>query len=87
MSETNEKIIYPKLLDDYFKTNQIILTTMPDKYRVIKQESLPNKTIKSTRMLVNYIDKEKEFWSYENVGNNFIVASYSTWYNQAKTNR
>lgn len=86
MSETNEKIIYPKLLDDYFKTNQIILTTMPDKYRVIKQESLPNKTIKSTRMLVNYIDKEKDFWSYENVGNNFIVASYSTWYNQAKTN-
>lgn len=83
MSETNEKIVYPKLLDDYFKTNQVILTTIPDKYRVVKQDALPNKTIKTTKMFVNYIEKEKEFWNYENVGNNFIVASYPNYYELA----
>lgn len=86
MSESEEKIIYPKLLDEYFKNNQVTLKTIPDKYRIVKQDALPNKTIKSTRILVNYIEKEIAFWNYENVDKNFIVSNYTRLYNQAKTN-
>ena len=86
MSESEEKIIYPKLLDEYFKNNQVTLKTIPDKYRIVKQDALPNKTIKSTRVLINYIEKEIAFWNYENVDKNFIVSNYTRLYNQAKTN-
>ena len=39
MSESEEKIIYPKLLDEYFKNNQVTLKTIPDKYRIVKQDA------------------------------------------------
>lgn len=86
MAETEEKIIYPKLLDDYFKSNEVILKQMPDKFRVLKQDALPDKIIKSTRIFVNYLNKELAFWSYDEIGNNPIVSSYKTNYNQALTN-
>ena len=86
MSETEEKIVYPKLLDDYFKSNEVIIKQIPDKFRVLKQDALPDKTIKSTRIFVNYLNKELAFWSYEELRNNPIVSSYKSYYSQALTN-
>lgn len=40
MAETDDKIIYPKLLDDYFKNNKILIKQIPNSYRLIKQEAL-----------------------------------------------
>lgn len=86
MAETEEKIIYPKLLDDYFKSNEIIIKQMSDKFRVLKQDALPDKIIKSTRIFVNYCNREFAFWSYDGIANNHMVSNYNAWYNQALTN-
>jgi hypothetical protein len=86
MAETDEKIIYPKLLDDYIKSNEIVIKQMPEKFRILKQDALPDKPIKSTRVFVNYLNRELAFWSYDELGSNPIVNNYKSYYNQALTN-
>ena len=70
MEEQKEKIAYPKYLDEYFKANAITIKQMPDKYRVLKQDSLPDKTFKNTRTFVSYVKSELSFWSYEEASKN-----------------
>lgn len=78
MAETQEKIIYPEWMDRYFKENEVIIKRLPDNYRIIDKQALPNKTIKTTKQFVQYLEAEQKFWNYENVSNNIIVSNYSS---------
>lgn len=77
MTETQEKIIYPEWMDRYFKENEVIIKRLPDNYRIIDKQALPNKTIKTTKQFVQYLETEQKFWNYENVSNNIIVSNYN----------
>ena len=86
MEEQKEKIKYPKLLDEYFKSNIVTLKQIPDKYRILKQDSLPDRQFKSTKTFVDYLNRELAFWSYENLSRNHMVSRFDYYYNQALTN-
>lgn len=77
MIEVQETIIYPKWMDRYFKENEIIIKRLPDNYRIINKEALPNKTIKNTKQFIQYLETEQKFWNYDNVANNYIVSGYN----------
>lgn len=78
MVETKEKIVYPEWMDRYFKENVVIIKRLPDNYRIIDKQALPNKTIKTTKQFVQYLETEQKFWNYEKVSNNIIVSNYSS---------
>lgn len=78
MTETQEKTVYPEWMDRYFKENEIIIKRLPDNYRIIDKQALPNKTIKTTKQFVQYLETEQKFWNYEKVSNNVIVSNYSS---------
>ena len=59
---------------------------MPDKYRVLKQDALPDKTFKNTRTFVSYVKSELSFWSYEEASKNHMVKHYKQDFEQALTN-
>lgn len=86
MEEQKEKIAYPKYLDEYFKEHVVTVKQMPDKYRVLKQDSLPDKTFKNTRTFVSYVKSELSFWSYEEASKNHMVKHYKQDFEQALTN-
>lgn len=77
MIEVQETITYPKWMDKYFKENEIIIKRLPDNYRIINKEALPNKTIKNTKQFIQYLETEQKFWNYDNVANNYIVSGYN----------
>lgn len=76
MENNQEKIIYPEWMDNYFKENEIIIKRLPDNFRIIDKQALPNKTIKSTKQFVQYVEAEGKFWNYENINKNVIVSNY-----------
>ena len=86
MAETDDKIVYPKLLDEHFKNNTILIKQIPDTYRIVSQAALPDKTMKTTKAFVLYIKKELAFWDYPELSNNPIVSKYKSYFNQALTN-
>ena len=86
MAETDDKIVYPKLLDEHFKNNTILIKQIPDTYRIVSQAALPDKTMKTTKAFVLYIKKELTFWDYPELSNNPIVSNYKSYFNQALTN-
>ena len=78
MAETQEKIVYPEWMDRYFKENEVIIKRLPDNYRIIDKQALPNKTIKTTKQFVQYLETEQKFWSYEGVSRNIVVSNYNS---------
>lgn len=86
MTETQEKIVYPEWMDRYFKENEIIIKRLPDNYRIIDKQALPNKTIKTTKQFVQYLETEQIFWNYEKVSNNVIVSNYSSTISKSLSN-
>ena len=78
-----EKIIYPKEFDSYFKEKEILIKQIPDKYRIVKQDALPDKRIKNTKTLYDYLKKESEFWNYPEVIRNYFVREYKDHYVRA----
>jgi len=80
----SKSIQYPLLFDDYFKQNQIVIKQIPDKYRIVGQTVLPDKIIKNTKTFIDYINREFEFWDYNEISRNSIVSSYKTNYFKAK---
>ncbi len=83
MEELKERIVYPKFLDEYFKENNVVFKQIPEKYIVLKQDSLPDKTFKNTQTFVKFIQRELDFWSYEGVSNNPMVSSFKSNYEHA----
>lgn len=74
---TEDKTIkYPKWMDEYFKSNDIVITVLPKEYRIIDSQSKPDKRIRTTLQFVNYFKKELEFWDYPNVNNNPFIYQY-----------
>ncbi len=83
MTKPDEKIVYPKLLDEYFKSNPVVIKQIPEDFIIVSQESVPDKTFKTTRTFVSYIKKELAFWDYPGLSNNPIVSNYKNYFNQA----
>ena len=44
MTKPDEKIVYPKLLDEYFKSNPVVIKQIPEDFIIVSQESVPDKT-------------------------------------------
>lgn len=86
MTETDDKIVYPKLLDEHFKNNSVLIKQIPDTYRIVSQTALNDKSMKTTKAFVAYIKKELVFWDYPELSNNPIVSNYKKYFNQALTN-
>lgn len=78
MAETQETIVYPEWMDRYFKENEVIIKRLPDNYRIIDKQALPNKTIKTTKQFVKYLETEQKFWNYEGVSRNIVVSNYNS---------
>ncbi len=76
MDSNKEKIIYPEWMDKYFKDNQVEIKRLPDDFRIIDKQALPNKSIKTTKQFVQYLETEANFWNYDNIKNNILVSSY-----------
>ena len=83
MIKLENKNMYPVEFENYLKDNDISIKQIPDKYRIIKEDLLPNKKIKSMKVLMDYLGKEKEFWDYREIYNNNIVSSYRDIYSKA----
>ena len=49
MTETDDKIVYPKLLDEHFKNNSVLIKQIPDTYRIVSQTALNDKSMKTTK--------------------------------------
>jgi len=71
-------------MNDYFKENQVVITQIPDKYRIVGEKGFPNLTIKSARQLYEHIEKEEAFWTNDVVKTNSEVASYPNQIKSAK---
>ena len=78
-----EVITYPIEFDLYFKENEVYISQIPEKYKVIKQDNLPQKRIKSTKVFYQYLKQESEFWDYSEISKNHIVSSYKGYYIKA----
>lgn len=77
--------VFPIEFDDFFTKNNVVFKQISDKYRTIKQSVYPDKIIKSTKQLIDYMEKEMIFWDYPERNNNPLINSYKDWYKQALT--
>lgn len=81
MSEVND---YPEWIDLYFKNNNIVIYRLPDSLRLIDKQALQNKTVKTIKQFVKYLNTELEFWNYKGIDNNIMVCDYVKIINQTK---
>jgi len=69
-------LAYPSELETEIVSRKIILTSIPESFRMVELRHTPNKPIKSARALHEHMLVEAEFWTPELVCNNDIVAHY-----------
>lgn len=76
---------YPEQMDKYFQNRKLVVSTIPNKYKHIREEAFPDIEITSARQCYEFLEQELKFWDDQDIHNKSIIGIFYSITSQAKS--